>query len=158
MLHNLQYLKPVTAFRTQFDYDNQLYIVAGALVARVSGMSWEKFVQTRILDAVQMNHSFTTVHTALKDDHNLAIPHSIASGVAKAIPFFDGKIVGPAGDIVSNVDDLSKWMLLQLNKGKYGDQSEKTLFSEDRQREMWTIHTVIDGSPFPRSFNTHFFG
>ncbi len=56
-----QYFKPVSAFRTQFDYDNQLYLVAGELIARVSGMTWEKFVQTRILDPLQMSNSFSSL-------------------------------------------------------------------------------------------------
>src|SRR6204780_5307850 len=37
ILHNLQFLKPVSSFRTKYDYDNNLYIVAGEVVARVSG-------------------------------------------------------------------------------------------------------------------------
>ncbi len=158
VLHNLQYLKPVSAFRTQYDYNNQLYIVAGELVARLSEMSWESFVQTRILDALHMNHSFSKVDAAIKENNNLAIPHSIKNGITKAIPFFNGSIVGPAGDIVSNVNDMSQWMIMQLNKGKYGTNLEKQLFSEERQQDMWTIHTPIQGSPFPPSFNSHFFG
>ncbi|HEV2352995.1 MAG TPA: serine hydrolase domain-containing protein, partial [Puia sp.] len=40
ILHNLQFLKPASSFRSQYAYDNNLYIVAGEVVARVSGMSW----------------------------------------------------------------------------------------------------------------------
>lgn len=158
VLNNFQYFNPVSAFRTQYDYNNQLYIVAGELIARVSKMNWEKFVQTRILDALQMNHSFSKVDAAIKDNNNLAIPHSIENGITKEIPFFNGKIVGPAGDIVSNVNDMSQWMIMQLNKGKYGNNLEKKLFSEKRQEDMWTIHTPIPGIPFPPTFKTHFFG
>ncbi len=49
IIHNLRYLKPVSGFRTKFDYDNLMYIVAGEIVARVSGMSWEEFIETRIM-------------------------------------------------------------------------------------------------------------
>jgi len=45
ILHNLQFLKPVSSFRTKYDYDNNLYIVAGEGVARVSGQSWDDFVE-----------------------------------------------------------------------------------------------------------------
>jgi len=48
IIANLQYLKPVSAFRTKFDYDNLLYLVAGEIIARVSGMTWEAFVSKRI--------------------------------------------------------------------------------------------------------------
>src|ERR1700749_2888049 len=46
VIHNLRYFKPVSSFRSKFDYDNQLYKVAGEVIARVSGMSWEEFVET----------------------------------------------------------------------------------------------------------------
>jgi CubicO group peptidase (beta-lactamase class C family) len=37
MIHNLRYLKPVSSFRSKYDYDNLLYIVAGEIVSRISG-------------------------------------------------------------------------------------------------------------------------
>ncbi|MEJ7674328.1 MAG: serine hydrolase domain-containing protein [Chitinophagaceae bacterium] len=45
MIHNLRYLKQVSSFRTKYDYDNNLYIVAGEVLARAAGMSWEDFIQ-----------------------------------------------------------------------------------------------------------------
>jgi len=159
VLTNFQYFKPVSSFRTQFDYDNQLYIVAGELIARVSQMSWEKFVQTRIMEPLQMNHSFTT-QGAIKDKSNVAAPHStegIEKNKIRTISMFNDQMVGSAGGILSNVDDMSKWMITQLNKGKYGPNSEKQLFSEERQKEMWKIHSVLDPNPNPR-YNQHFNG
>ena len=46
IIHNLRYLKAVSPFRTKYDYDNLLYIVAGEIVSRVSGMSWEDFIES----------------------------------------------------------------------------------------------------------------
>jgi len=54
---NLQYLKPVSAFRTQYDYDNLLYIVAGEVVNKVSGISWCEFIETRIMKPLDMKNS-----------------------------------------------------------------------------------------------------
>ncbi|MFS8083019.1 MAG: serine hydrolase [Ginsengibacter sp.] len=151
-----QYFKPVSAFRTKWDYDNQLYLVAGELIARVSGMSWEKFVQTRIFDPLQMSNSFPSLD-AMKDKTNLATPHSTSTGKIRTISSYDRKLVDAAGGILSNVDDMSKWMITQLNKGKYGPDLDKQLFSQARQREMWTIHTVMDANINPR-YNQHFSG
>jgi hypothetical protein len=57
----------------------------------------------------------------------------------------------------SNVNDLNKWMLVQLNKGKYGEKLERKLFSEHSQREMWKIHTTLPANAHPR-YNSHFAG
>ncbi len=158
VLNSFQYFKQTSPFRTQFDYDNQLYFVAGELIARVSGMSWEKFVVTRIMEPLQMRHTFTAVKE-IKDFSNVAMPHSTLTpdGKMKTFPLFEEAINGAAGGILSNVDDMSKWMLTQLNKGKYGDKLEKKLFAEARQREMWQIHTVLPTNPSAR-YNTHFAG
>ncbi|MEO6820402.1 MAG: serine hydrolase [Ginsengibacter sp.] len=151
-----QHFKPVSPFRTKWDYDNQLYVIAGELIARVSGMSWEKIVQTRILDPLQMSNSFSSLG-AMKDKTNMATPHSTSTGKIRTISFFNDQLIGAAGGVISNVDDMSKWMITQLNKGKYGTDLDKQLFSSARQREMWTIHTVMDANTFPR-YNQHFAG
>ncbi len=158
LLSNLKYLKQVSPFRTKWDYDNLLYFVAGELIARVSGMTWEKFVHTRIMQPLQMNNSFAALDE-IKDRVNVAMPHSTetADGKIKTIGLFKEMVNGAAGGILSNVDDMGKWVLMQLNKGKYGDSLNKQLFKEVRQREMWTVHTVMESNPSPR-YNSHFSG
>lgn len=57
VMTSFQYFKPVSAFRTQFDYDNLLYVVAGEVIAKVSGMSYDQFVQQKIITPLQMNRT-----------------------------------------------------------------------------------------------------
>ncbi len=151
-----QYFEPVSGFRTQFDYDNQLYIVAGEVIARVSGLSYEEFVQSRILVPLQMDNSHASIKH-MKDMASLATPHTTASGKIKPIAHFGDMVNNAAGGIVSNVDDMCNWMLVQLQGGKYGKDAQKQLFSAESQAEMWRIHTVEYASPNPR-YNSHFRG
>lgn len=151
-----QYFTPVSDFRTKYDYDNQLYFIAGELIARVSGMSWEKFIQSRILDPLQMRHSYSSLG-GMQDKTNLATPHSTETGKMRTIAAFQDQINGAAGGILSNVHDMCAWMMTQLNKGKYGEDLSRQLFTEARQREMWTIHTITGVNPDPR-YNQHFGG
>ncbi|MCK7540512.1 MAG: hypothetical protein MZV63_61275 [Marinilabiliales bacterium] len=39
--------------------------------------------------------------------------------------------------------DMSKWVIMQMNHGKYGTDLEKQIFSEEVHREMWTPQTII---------------
>ena len=48
----------------------------------------------------------------------------------------------PAGSINSSVAEMSRWMILQLNRGKFPD-SDARLFSEQRSREMWSAQTIL---------------
>lgn len=152
---SFQHFKPTSAFRTQFDYDNLLYIVAGEVIARTSNMSYEMFVQKRIIEPLQMNNTY--VGSLLKDKSNLAIPHSSESGSIKTIDAYDIGIGSAAGGIYSNVADMSKWMIVRLNKGKYGTDMKSSLFSLKNHYEMWKIHTVEETNLNPR-YNSHFNG
>lgn len=156
VLTSFQHFEPVSAFRTQFDYDNLLYLVAGELVGRVSGVSWEQFVQNRILKPLGMDNSFSSMNQ-VSDFSNFAVPHTTETGPMRTTDHFDEMINGAAGGILSNVNDISQWMLVQLNHGKYGENLEKTLFTEESQEEMWKLHTLLDVNRNPR-YNSHFSG
>jgi CubicO group peptidase (beta-lactamase class C family) len=53
----LRYLEPSAGFRDVFQYNNLMYMVAGVLVGRLSGGSWEEFVAERIFKPLGMEHS-----------------------------------------------------------------------------------------------------
>lgn len=141
VLKSFQYQKPTSAFRTKYDYDNLLYIVAGEVVKRVSGISWADFVQTKIFDPLGMENS-VPMDSRLDKDANLAFPNSSYNNeIIQLKTYNGGEIIGAAGGIYSSVNDLSKWMLMQLNAGKYGKDLSNNIFSENRQKEMWTPYT-----------------
>jgi len=159
ILSSFQHFKPQSAFRTKFDYDNLLYMVAGEVIKRVSGQSWESFVAERILAPLNMENSYTSL-TYIKDKSNVATPHLNVDGTLTVIEpdvFDPEKLNGAAGAIYSNVNDICNWMIMHLNKGKYGDDLEKQLFTEKNQREMWKIHTTYNSNRDPR-YNSHFAG
>ncbi len=152
IIHNLRYLKSVSSFRTKFDYDNNLYIVAGEVIARVSGLSWEDFIEQRIMKPLGMNTSRASI-SRLPNRDNTIMPHAPVNGKVTAIDIDWSETANAAGGIVSNLTDLSKWIIMQMDNGKYGDN--KRLFSEEVHEEMWSPQTIIDvrgSSPY----NTHF--
>jgi CubicO group peptidase (beta-lactamase class C family) len=152
IIHNLRYLKPVSSFRTKYDYDNLLYIVAGEVVARVSGMSWEDFVQKRIMDPLHMDESAPSF-SRLKNRSDVADAHAPVNGKVTAIARYIKEPSNAAAGLYSNVTDLAKWAIVQMDNGKYDDG--KQLFSEGIHRQMWAAQTVIPvGAITP--YNTHF--
>lgn len=159
IINSFKHFAPVSAFRTKFDYDNLLYLVAGEVIARVSGLSWEEFIKERIFDPLEMNNSYASL-TYISDKNNVASPHLNKN---KKLSLTDPeqwdpkKINGAAGGIYSNVNDIASWMLLNLNKGKYGANLEKQLFKEASQQELWKIHTTTNVDRNPR-YNSHFAG
>ena len=154
MIHNLRYLKQVSSFRTKFDYDNNLYMVAGEVIAKVSGMSWENFIQQKIFDPLGMTGS-APAYNFLKNKDNIIDAHAPVDGVVKVIRRDQSETLDAAGGIYSNLTDMCKWIIMQMNNGKYGDSLSKQLLSEDVHDEMWTPQTIIPvrgASPY----NTHY--
>ena len=154
IIHNLRFLKQTSQFRTKYDYDNLLYIVAGEVVARVSGMSWEDFIQTKIMDPLQMTESAPN-YDLLKDKNNVIDAHAPVNGKVQVIHRDWKYVADAAGGIYSSVHDMSKWIIMQMNNGKYGDDVKQQLLSEKTHEEMWTPQTIIR---MQTSYNTHFAG
>jgi len=137
---------PLTGgFREQYAYDNILFGVAQLVVEEASGMPYKQFLDRRIFQPLGM------AETRYNSD-DLKPGDNVATGHAK-FDFKDLRPVGVtswrnvsgAGGIYSSVHDIAKWMNVQLAGGVYagsGD-SAKRLFSEARQREMWTMLTPI---------------
>jgi CubicO group peptidase (beta-lactamase class C family) len=154
IIHSLRYFKPTSSFRTQFAYSNIMYIVAGELIARVSGMSWEEFISNRIFEPLQMNLSAPSRHL-IGENSNVIQPHAEINGAVRVVNRDDDKVADPAGGIFSSVDDMSQWVIMQINDGKYGDGLKERLFSQAVHDEMWTPQTIIPvtGSSV---YKTHF--
>ncbi|MFN8257412.1 MAG: serine hydrolase [Bacteroidales bacterium] len=152
IIHNLRYLKPVSSFRTKYDYDNLLFLVAGEIITRVSGMSWEDFIETRIMKPLQMVHSAASFNR-LKDLSNIIDPHIPFGDKIIVAPRDDNEVMDAAGGIYSCISDMAKWVIMQMNKGKYGNNQQ--IFSTEVSDEMWTPQTIIPVRG-TNSYNTHF--
>ncbi|MBL7701271.1 MAG: serine hydrolase [Ferruginibacter sp.] len=152
IIHNLRYLKPVSSFRTKFDYDNNLYIVAGEVIARVSGMSWEDFIEQRIMQPLGMTASRASI-SRIPHRNNIVMPHAPVNGKVATIDIEWDEDANAAGGIVSNITDLSKWLIMQMDKGKYGDG--KKMFSEEVHNDFWAAQTILNVGG-PGAYNTHF--
>jgi len=154
IIYNLRFLKQVSGFRTKYDYDNNLYIVAGEVVARVTGKSWDEFVEQQIIEPLGMSKTAASF-SRLKDKTNVIDAHAPVNGKVQVIARSSMKLGHSAGGINSNVTDLCKWVQLWLDKGKYGDGLSKSLFSPNVYREMTSPQTIVPVGG-PGVYNTHF--
>lgn len=156
IIHGLRYLKPTSSFRTRFDYDNLLFMVAGQIIPAVTGKSWEDFVTQNILEPLQMD-SCAANYGRIRDRSDIAAPHVSLEGKIIAIQPADLDSVGPAGTINCSINGMSKWLLTQLAAGK--TPAGHQLFNAERDEEMWTMNTVTPVIPlFTSMYRTHFSG
>ena len=127
-----RYLKPVSSFRTQFGYQNLMFIAAGKVVEKVSGKSWCEFVTERILTRSECREP--PAASTICFDGNAALPHNESGGKLRVLQ--RGNVDGSysAAALNSSVADLSKWVRTQLDGGKF---EGKQIFSE---AASWQMH------------------
>ena len=148
IIHALRYFEPSSNFRTEYAYDNSLYIVAGEIIPHVTGKSWAEFVQQKIMQPLEMQRCFASDIPA-SEMNNLAVPHGVVDGKMKVIE--RGRIPSKppvsaaAGGIICSIEGLLPWVKTQLNLGTSPDGLE--LFSKAQNKAMWrpeTIRSVSD--------------
>jgi CubicO group peptidase (beta-lactamase class C family) len=148
IIYKLRFMKPASSFRSRYAYDNLLYMTAGQIIPAVTGVSWDDYIRLHIFAPLGMNNS-TVSNAAFKAGDNYAFPHSRVDGKLQVIHFEVLDNAGPAGAINSCAADMTKWVQLQLNRGKFIDRDDR-LFSEQRSKEMWSPQTILPiGDPPP---------
>lgn len=138
VIKGIRYLKPVSSFRSQYTYNNLMFVTAGEVVARVSGKSWQEFVEQEMLKPLGMSLSKAGFSRIPASNLNWATGHIPFD--SKLHPFFVNYLEDfrGAGAIASNVNEMANWLITQLNHGKM--PSGEILFSEKQQAQMWHPH------------------
>jgi CubicO group peptidase (beta-lactamase class C family) len=132
---------PATGFRAEYGYNNIMYIAAGELVAAVSGISWDDFLEQRLFTPLRMTRS--TTRSAIVDTRsNVATAHTQPEGAVVAMARRNYDNIGGAGAAWSSAHDMAQWVRLQLNDGVYGG---RPLLRTATLREMHTPQVVMRG-------------
>jgi CubicO group peptidase (beta-lactamase class C family) len=147
IIYKLRFMKPQSSFRSHYAYDNLLYMTAGQIIPAVTGTSWDDYIRQRIFTPLGMSHSRVT-NANFQSGDDYAYPHSRVEAKLQVIPFEVLDNAGPAGSIQSCAADMAKWVLLQLNRGKFVDHDGR-LFTEPRSQEMWSPQTILPIGDFP---------
>lgn len=104
-----------------FGYSNSNYETLGLIVQRVSGVSYEQYVTEHIFTPLAMRNSFASQNEAMR--HGMATGHRWWFGVP--IPFTPpyNRAELPAGYLIASAEDMTHFLIAQLNGGRYGGAS-----------------------------------
>lgn len=142
IIRKMRFLKPNREFRTTYEYNNMSFIVAGAIIPAVTGMSYHDFLQQRIFDPLGMDRCTANTPMMAADD-NIAAPHAVLEGELKEIKRYLTleKVAGSmaAAGIECSAGDLLKWEMMHLNDGK-------GLMSKETHDTLWQVNTPITTS------------
>ena len=140
-------------FRAGYGYSNLMFIAAGEIIETVTGKSWAENVRERILEPLGMNRTIAVLKD-LEAKGNYATPHARNEQGNYPIPYTSWDNVAATGGLISSVEDLSKWMIFNLNNGVHNGD---TLLSKSTRNIVWTPHNnfVVDHTA-PNDFGRHF--
>jgi CubicO group peptidase (beta-lactamase class C family) len=106
---------------TTYQYSNLNYATLGLIVQTVSGQSYEAYIQQHIFLPLQMRQSFVSQSEALR--HGMATGYRWWFGlpVPSHLPYLRGGL--PDGYLISSAQDMSQYLVAQLNGGHYLEAS-----------------------------------
>lgn len=145
IIRALRHLEPSSSFRSEFAYDNLLYIVAGEVVARVAGTSFEEFLEQRLLFPLGMNDCRATLERAA-DNTNRATPHLDVDGELRTTVSLEVPTAAAAGGINCSARSMAKWGSFVLAKGVNGDGER--IISEAQFAQLLKPVTLLPGSSY----------
>ena len=107
-----------TQFRQDFGYCNTCYVVADEAMKAATGKSWDEITVNRIFKPLGMERTAIDATVRQKRD-NVANAYTTLKGQLDLVPAGNDHNFGPAASIYSSVADLGKWVMTQIDSGKY---------------------------------------
>lgn len=131
----LKLMKPAYSFRGSYEYNNITFIIAEKIIEKVTGKSWEQNIQERVFDKLGMTSSSVN-GSGFAEAENVAVPHEFYYSRGKkeidsmvVNPMYGEEqalhwltVIGPAGSVNSTVEDMSKYIMFHMDKGKFGGE------------------------------------
>jgi CubicO group peptidase (beta-lactamase class C family) len=146
----IRHREPTYEFRSEFGYQNLMFMTAGEVIEAVSGMSWDAFVAERILKPLEMERT-TSSYNAFINDDNFAKPH--LSGEEIFTLSYENS--GATAALNSCASDMSKWLSFWLDQGVVNGD---TLLQPATVKKIWALHTPLAVGNFDARNGTHFKG
>ncbi|WP_215762600.1 serine hydrolase [Acetobacter sp. P1H12_c] len=141
ILAALPYMPFTGRFRADYAYNNLLYVVAGALVEKVSGQTWEHYVQTRLIDTAALPACQSTF--PVKGQVDVAA----GQGSDGVLPdHAEPSAMAPAGGVWCSVNGMNRWVQTLLNGGQTVDG--RKVISLVQRDALWAPHALL---PLPDS-------
>lgn len=154
LLQRIRYQEPTAPLRQTWQYNNFMFLAQGMIAEKLSGASWEKNIQEKILTPLGMKTSnFSVLDMAKSPDAALGYTLHKDSLIWKT-DYYNINAMGPAGSINSSVTEMANWLITWINGGKFNG---KEVLPAAYVKEAMSSQMVIgSGLPDPEIPDAHF--
>jgi CubicO group peptidase (beta-lactamase class C family) len=137
-------------------YSNYATTLAAYVVERVSGQNFNDYVEERLFKPLDMPHA--TFRQPLPENLKSSMSNGYILGSGEPKPF-EVVQVAPAGSLSASAVDMTHWMIMHLQNGKYGDAQilkPETAIQMHARQEGWppAMHAMCLGF-YEQSENGH---
>jgi len=132
---------PVAGPGDKWHYSNIGYEVLGDVIAKVSGMTFEDYMDVNVFRPLGMRSStFLPYQGPLED---LAWPHrgNLMPTVSAVYPYH--RAHAPSSTLKSNLPDLGRWLAVHFNRGLVNGNR---ILSSSLMESMWESQAEVDDS------------
>jgi D-alanyl-D-alanine carboxypeptidase len=120
----------------RWKYSNLAFAVAGQLIEKISGQSFASYVQSNILNPLDMRDTSVDQKVqGLATGYGRRLP----DGTREIMPFIPANGLASAEGMTSSVNDLSKFISAQFRRGPRG---EAQIISSGSWREMFRVRSL----------------
>ncbi len=140
VMEKMAALEPSYDFRTRFGYCNSAFMTAGQVIPAAAGMTWEQMVRERIFKPLKMDRALA-LSAELSAASNYAKPHSLYDQQLQQLPLPTIDNLAPAGSISLSVSDMTHWLLMQMDTGRYGGVQ---VLPKSVILKTWDMNTVVN--------------
>ncbi len=146
VIQKMRLIQPAYSFRSSFEYQNLMYIVAGEVIHKVSGKTFDEFITERLFKPLGMQHTYPSYPASVNEPSHIT-PHFIfEDSIVKPIPYIDTKGIDAAGGVWSCADDINKWLLCLLDSTKVNG---KRLLNPETYAALFTPESMSTNGFYP---------
>ena len=148
LLYNFSKSPKEYPLRGGYKYQNIMYVIAGELIKKVSGMSWQSFIESNILSKIGFKCTFTWSKDIF-NYNNYTHPHldDYDDGIVN-VPFTISDQIGAAGMMWSCQNDMEKYLKFLLNKSEVNGSK---VLSKETFEYIFEPQIIIGDSFYPTS-------
>ena len=111
-----------------WQYCTDAYVIAGDLLEKVTGITWEEYLHNNIFSRLQLHRTFTDP-VQLRQETDQTHYYTFDGSRIREVPTPMNPICAPAGFIYSTVNDITKYLLSHMDFVKSPLLNEKSLIT-----------------------------
>lgn len=158
LIANLKNLQPTYPFRYRYGYTNMGFVTAGEVIKAVTDTTWQDYFKYHYFQPLKMLRSSTNYQSFITDKN-----------ASKAYTFFGDKLtelkpanidnIGACASINSCVKDISNWIIMLLDSGKFEGKEVVPFSAIKETRRSQMIVSEPSNPNYPtKNFNTYGLG